>query len=117
MRVLMLALLIAAMSVAVCQAEDTDTPDDWFGMTEMQVGTLWNFETEEWQPFVSAPVIGWKDVRAVVGAEFDIDEETEAKGPVAFHVAATYFLGSLADMGVDVPLAEHIGLNIGPSWR
>ena len=104
----LLLMLVPFVSVA---------EDDWFGMAEIQSGLTWNFETEEWEPFISAPLIGWKDVRLVVAAEIDVDEETEAKGPVAGHFALTYNLGSLADMGVDIPLSEYFGLNIGPSWR
>ena len=117
MRTFVVLALVLCLAVPVAHGEEKGAFDDWFGMAEMQAGTLWNFETDTWEPFLSAPLVGWKEVRLVVGAEIDVDEGTEAKGMVAGHVALTYNLGTLADMGVDVPLAEYVGLNIGPSWR
>ncbi len=115
--VLALVLCLAIMPVAVAYGEEAEKDgfEDWFGMAEAQGGTVWNAETGEWQPFISGPLGAWKQVRLVIGGEFD--GEDLGRGPVAAHLALTYNLGTLKDWGLDMPLAEYLGLNIGPSWR
>ena len=114
MRLFVVVLALALMA-GVCAAEEKDGFEDWFGMAEMQAGTIWNPATGEWEPFLSAPLGGWKDVRLVLGGEFDAEDI--AGGPVAGHLALTYNLGTLEEWGLDMPLAQYLGLNIGPSWR
>ena len=111
MRVLMLAVLIVILPLTICAAKDKDAFDDWFGLLELQSGLTWSFADQEWAPYVSTLLVGFKDVRAVVGAELAEDE------PVAGLFGVTYNLGSLKDMGVDVPWMEHFGFNIGPCVR
>ena len=113
MRTFIVVLLIAL--AAACAAEEKDGFEDWFGMVEAQGGTVWNIETGEWEPFLSAPLGGWKAVRLVIGGEFDAEDM--AQGPIAAHLALTYNLGTLKEWGLDMPLAQYLGLNIGPSWR
>ncbi|MCK4513006.1 hypothetical protein KAW64_14770, partial [bacterium] len=98
-------------SGASAEDAEKDAWSDWYGMLELQSGLTWNFETNEWVPFVSTLLLGFKDVRAVGGAEIAEDE------PVAGLFGVTYNLGSLKDMGVDVPWMEHFGFNVGPCIR
>ena len=112
--VLALVLCIAIMPVAVAHGEDVEVKsdwDDWYGLLEFQSGMTWNFAEQEWTPYVSTLFVGFKDVRAVVGAELAEDE------PVAGLFGVTYNLGSLKDMGVDVPWMEYFGFNVGPCVR
>jgi len=117
MRVFIVALLLAVMPIAVCAGEVATKGvwDDWFGMAEIQGGMNWSFETQEWSPAISAPVVGYKDVRGVVGLDFEFDGDDP--GPRGAFAAVTYDLGSLEDHGVSVPGAQHFGLNIGPFAR
>ena len=111
MRSLVVLALVLCLAVPVAQAEEKDTFDDWYGLAEFQSGVTWNFETDEWTPYVSTLFLGYRAVRAVIGTEIAEDE------PVAGLFAVTYNLGSLKDMGVDVPWMEHFGFNIGPCLR
>ena len=108
---LALVLCLAIMPVAVAQAEEKGAWSDWYGMVELQSGLTWNFEEQTWTPYVSTLFLGYRAVRAVIGTELAEDE------PVAGLFAVTYNLGSLKDMGVDVPWMEHFGFNIGPCVR
>ncbi len=113
MRVLMIALLIAMMPVVVCLAQEKDPLDDWYGMLEVQAGTTYEFENKTARPYVAGKVLGWKELTGVIGTEFDFDEETEEKGPVAALAGATYSLGSLTDHGVEVSWAKYFAFNVG----
>ena len=110
MRVLAVVLLIALASM--CAAEES-VWDDWWGMLEMQGGETFDFKAQTWKPYLAAPVVGYKAVRAVIGTEIDIDENTEAKGPVTGLLGLTYNIGNLKGMGVDMPWMEHVGFNVG----
>ena len=105
----MMALL--AWSGASAEDAEKDVWDDWYGMAELQSGFTWNFETDEWTPYVSTLFLGYRAVRAVIGTELTEDE------PVAGLFAVTYNLGNLKNMGVDIPWMEHFGFNVGPCVR
>lgn len=111
--------VVFAEDVALADTEETseELPDDWFGMLSLRSGALWNFGTEEWSPFVSFPIFGYKDVAVDAGFEIDIDETTDEKGPNSALLGVTYHLGSLQSFGVDVSWAEYLGLNVGPCLR
>ena len=111
MRVFVVVLLLVVMPVAVCVGEEKDPFDDWFGLLEVQAGSTWNFSAQEWKPYVSGLILGYRAVRLVGGAELETDE------PVAGLLGLTYNLGSLKSMGVDVPWAENFGFNVGPCIR
>ena len=118
--ILMIPVTVAfAEDVALAESDETseETPDDWFGMVSLRSGALWNFDTEEWTPFVSFPLFGYKDVEVDGGFEIDIDETTEEKGPNSALLGVTYHLGSLRSFGVAVSWAEYLGLNVGPCLR
>jgi hypothetical protein len=108
---LLVVLLIAVTALAAVGADEKGPFDDWYGLAEFQSGVTWNFETNEWTPYVSTLFVGYRAVRAVIGTEIAEDE------PVAGLLAVTYNLGNLKDMGVDVPWMEHFGFNIGPCLR
>lgn len=114
MRTLMLALLIVVVSVAMCSAREKDVFDDWYGMLEMQGGTTFDFKTQVSRVYIAGPIFGYRAVAVVGGTEIDVDEETEAKGPVTALLGVTYNLGSLRDMGVDAAWAQHFAFNVGP---
>ena len=114
MKVLALVLLLALMPIAVCAEVEKDAFEDWFGMMELQAGGLFNFATEEWKPFVAFPTVGYRAVRLVAGAEVDSEN---GDGPIAGVLGLTYNMGSLKDMGIDVPWMEHFGVNVGPYMR
>lgn len=111
--VLMLVLCLAVMPVAVAYGEETEKDNwaDWYGLLEFQSGMTWNFSTQEWKPYMSTLLVGYKDVRLVGGAEIEADE------PVAGLLGLTYNLGSLKSMGVEVPWMEYFGFNVGPCVR
>ena len=109
--VLALVLCLAIMPVAVAHGEEKDAFDDWFGMLELQAGSTWNFSTQEWKPYMSTLLVGYRAVRLVGGAELEADE------PVAGLLGVTYNLGSLKNMGVELPWMEHFGFNVGPCIR
>ena len=111
MRTFVVLALVLCLAVPLAHGEEKDGFADWYGMAEIQSGLTWNFETDEWTPYVSTLFLGYRAVRAVVGTELAEDE------PVAGLFAVTYNLGSLKDMGVDVPWMEHFGLNVGPCVR
>lgn len=116
MRVFMvvaLVLLIGLMPVTVCNAEVKDAFDDWYAMLEAQFGTTYEFATSTARPYAAGKWLGWKELTGIVGAEFDVDEDTEESGPVTALLGTTYNLGSLKDHGVDVSWADHIGFNVG----
>lgn len=128
--VVILAALIAILPVAVAWAEEDasaapeaasseerDAFDDWYALLSLRSGGLFNMETEEWTPFLTVPILAYRAVTLEGGAEIDIDEKTDAKGPSAAVLGLTYNLGSLRDMGVEVSWAEHFGLNVGPFGR
>lgn len=131
--VLILAVLIAMLPVAVSWAEEiSESPavpadgateeelgpvDDWYGQLNVRSGGLFNFDTEEWTPYITVPIIGYRSVTLEGGAEIDVDEKTDAKGPNAAVLGLTYNLGNLRSMGVDVSWAEHFGMNVGPYLR
>ena len=116
MRILVAVVLTALLAWSGASAEEQDDGwADWFGMAEMQGGMVWNAGTGDWKPFISGPLGAWKAVRLVVGGEFDAEDFS--RGPIAGHLALTCNLGTLKDWGLDMPLAEYLGLNIGPSWR
>jgi len=120
-----LIVLIVLVWATVAIAEDVapvpgadevvakDVPDDWYGLAEAQGGGLWNFDGESWAPYLAVPVGGYRELTGVVGAEFDVDESTDAKGIVAAVGGITYHVGTLKDFGVDTPWAKHFGLNVG----
>ena len=111
MRSIVVLALVLCLAVPLAQAEEKDVWSDWYGLAEFQSGVTWNFETDEWTPYVSTLFVGYRAVRAVIGTELAEDE------PVAGLFAVTYNLGNLKDMGVDVPWMEHFGFNIGPCVR
>ena len=105
MRMLVVVLLIALASM--CAAEEKDSFADWYGMLEFQLGLTYDPDTGESREFAMAPVVGWKDVRLVIGTEAS---ELE---PTAWLAGLTYNIGDLQGMGVDIPWMEHFGFNIG----
>ena len=111
--VLALVLCLAIMPVAVAHGEVKDAWDDWYAMLEVQAGTTMEVKSTTFRPYIAGKVCGYKAWVAVLGTEFDIDEKTEAEGPVAGLLGATYNLGTLKDHGVDIAWAKHIGFNIG----
>jgi hypothetical protein len=116
MRILVAVLLMTLLACAGVSAEDAEKDDfaDWFGMMEVQTGGLFNFATEDWKPFVAMPTLGYRAVRLVAGAEIDTEN---GDGPVAGVLGVTYNMGSLRNMGIDVPWMEHFGVNVGPYMR
>ena len=112
MRVLMVALAITLLAM-VAVAEDKDPVGDWYGMLEFQGGTTWDFKPESARSDGAGKVGGYKALTGVIGTEIDVDEETEAKGPVAVLAGVTYNLGNLRDWGVDISWAKHFGVNVG----
>lgn len=126
--VLMVVFLLVFVPVAVVYAEEIpvlaesedsseDLPDDWFGQLSLRSGALWNFDNEEWTPFIAFPLFGYRDVAVDGGFEIDIDETTDEKGPNSALLGVTYHLGSLRSFGVDVSWAKYLGLNVGPCLR
>ena len=122
--VLILAVLIAILPVAVAWAHDeAEAPaeaaagsgagEDWFGMLEVQGGTTWDFSSQTAMPYVAGKVGGYRNLIGIFGTEIDVDEETEAKGPVSALLGVTYNLGNLRDHGVEISWAEHFGFNVG----
>ena len=118
------ALAIAQEAEAVPGVDETvmdglieDVWDDWYGLVEGQVGMLWNIEREGWAPYLAVPVLGYREITGILGAEFDFDEKTEDKGVVAAVGGVTYHVGTLKDFGIDLPGAEHVGLNVGYGGR
>ena len=112
MRMLVAVVLTALLAWSGASAEEQDDGwADWYGLLELQSGLTWNFETDDWSPYMSTLLIGYRAVRVVGGAELAEDE------PVAGLLGVTYNLGSLKDMGVDVPWMEHFGFNVGPCVR
>ena len=108
---LVFCIMVAPIMVAYGADAEKDPFDDWWGLVELQAGSTWNFSTQEWKPYFSTLLVGYRAVRLVGGAELEADE------PVAGLLGVTYNLGSLKDMGVDVPWMEHFGFNIGPAVR
>lgn len=113
MRTFIAVLLVVAMMVTVCVAQEKEPLDDWYGMLEFQGGTTWDFKTACARLYGAGKVVGYKGWTGLLGTEFDIDDETEAAGPVTGLVGATYNVGNLRDWGVDISWARHIGLNVG----
>jgi len=111
--VLALVLCLAITPVAVAHGEEKDAWSDWYGMLEVQVGTTMEAEGTVFRPYAAGKVCGYKAWTAVVGAEFDVDENTEAEGPVAGLLGATFNLGNLQGHGVDISWAKHFGFNVG----
>ena len=112
--VLALVLCLAVMPVAVCHSEEKDDAwEDWYAMLEVQAGTTWEFKTECARLYAAGKVGGYKGFVGVLGTEIDIDDKTEAEGPVAILGGVTYNLGNLRDWGVDVSWAKHFGVNVG----
>jgi len=127
--VLILAALLAMCPVVVAWAED-EAPaaesaeaepasafDDWYGQLSLRSGGLFSFETEEFTPYLTVPILGYRKVTLEGGAEIDVDEKTEAHGPVAGVLGLTYDLGNLRDMGIEVSWADYFGVNVGPYLR
>ena len=108
-----LVLCLVIVPVVVAQAEEKDGFDDWYGMLEFQGGTTWDFKTACARLYGAGKVGGYKALTGVLGAEFDIDEDTEAEGVVAALAGVTYNLGNLKSWGVDISWAEYIGVNVG----
>lgn len=122
-----LAALLAMMPMAVAWAEEEagapaeaeggggaqDAVDDWYGMLEMQGGTTWDFSRQRAMPYLAGKVGGYRKFVGVFGTEIDVDEETEAKGPVSALGGVTYNLGNLRDYGVEISWAEHFSFNVG----
>ena len=113
MRVLALVVLLAVLPVAVAYGEVKDAWSDWYAMLEVQAGTTMEVKNTTFRPYAAGKVCGYKAWVAVLGVEFDVDEATEAEGPVAGLFGATYNLGNLKDHGVNVSWAKHFGLNVG----
>ncbi len=114
MRILVAVVLTALLAWSGASAEEQDDGwADWYGMLEVQAGTTYEFGLNTARPYVGGKIGGWKELTGVVGTEFDVDEATEAKGPVAGLAGVTYNLGSLADHGVEVSWAKHVGFNVG----
>jgi len=116
MKTLLLVLLIALMPVSVAWAEDAETTEvdnDWYLQLAARSGVMWNFETDEWTPYVTVPILSYKSLMLEGGTEIDVDENTEEKGARSFLLALTYNLGDLRDMGVGAVWAEHFGFNVG----
>lgn len=126
--VLVLMALIALVPVAVCLADETEPfdmrtafeqteekepLDDWYGMLEFQGGTTYDVGSNTARLYAAGKFGGWRELTGIVGAEFDVDENTEENGPVTALVGATYNLGSLKDHGVEVSWAEYFRLNVG----
>ena len=112
--VLALVLCLAIMPVAVAHGED-DVWNDWYGFAELQAGGLWSFERDEFMPYFALPTIGYRKAALVLGGEFDL--EAIGDGPTAGIVGVTFYLGNLKGWGIDVPAAEHFGVNFGPVLR
>lgn len=93
--------------------EPGDAFSDWYWMLEMQAGSTFDFRSDLKRPYVAGKVGAYRDFVGVVGTEFDIDEETEAKGMVAALAGVTYNIGNLRQYGVDISWAEHFGFNVG----
>lgn len=98
-------------------AEPKGAFEDWWGFFTARSGGLFNLETNEWQPYVTVPVAAYRKITGEFGVEFDVDEATEAHGPVAWVGGLTYDLGNLRDFGVEVSWAKYFGLNVGPYGR
>ena len=114
MRILVAVVLMALLAWSGASAEEQDDGwSDWYAMLEVQGGTTLETKTNTFRPYVAGKFGGWKDVVGVVGTELDVDEETEAKGPVTVLAGATYNLGNLKDHGVEVAWAKHFGFNVG----
>ena len=120
-----LAVLFAIIPMATALAEEVTEEvsvedaiwQDWYGLAEAQGGMLWNFETEDWAPYLAFPVVGYRDVTGILGVEFDIDEKTDAKGVTAGVAGLTYHIGTLKDFGIALPGSDHVGLNVGIGGR
>lgn len=126
--VLLVVFVLMFVPVSVVFAEDVpalaestelseELPDDWIGMLSLRSGALWNFDTEEWTPFVSVPLFGYRAVAMDGGLVIDVDERTEQTGPSGALLGLTYNVGSLRSFGVDVSWAEYLGLSVGPCLR
>jgi hypothetical protein len=112
MRVFAVVLVLVFVFAGLCSATESAV-SDWFGMLEVMGGTTLETSTNTFRPWVGGKAGGWKELVAVVGTEIDVDEETEAKGPVTVLAGVTYNLGNLQEHGVEVSWAKHFGLNVG----
>lgn len=139
MRALVVLLLVALLSlvpVAVCfghedvaesegaEAAEEDVAeaaeevvDDWSNLLALRSGGLFDMGTKEWTPYVTTPFLRYQSLTAEAGAEIDIDEDTEAKGLIGVVLGLTFNVGSLRDLGVEAPWADHFALNVGPYGR
>jgi len=106
------AVVVVGLMCSVASAGTV--ADDWWGMFEARSGVTYNFDAKAFAPYISVPVLAYKDVTGEVGFQFDVDADTEEDGPVGTVVAITYNLGDLKDFGVGLDWAKHFGVNIGP---
>ena len=113
---LLLIVLFVVLSCVVSFGKDVvekDVFDDWYGMLEIQGGTTYSFKNETAMPYLAGKVLGYREVVGIFGTEIDVDEKTEAKGPVSALAGITYNLGDLRGFGIDAPWMEHFGFNVG----
>ena len=103
-----------AVPLETDSSETTDLFEDWYGEIELRTGMLWNWDREEWTGYASVPVLGYRAVTLEAGMEINPNEKY---GPAGGILGLTYSLGNLRDWGVDVPMAQHVGVNIGPFLR
>lgn len=110
---LVVFLVIVPVVVAYGEEAEKDAWSDWYAMLEVQAGTTMEVKSTTFRPYVAGKVGAYREIVGVLGAEFDIDDETEAEGPVAGLFGVTYNLGNLKDHGVNVSWAKHFGFNVG----
>jgi hypothetical protein len=116
MRVFAVVLMLVFVLTGLCfGAGETqkEALDDWYGMLEVMGGTTLETSTNTFRPWIGGKFGGWKGFTGIVGTEIDVDEETEAKGPVTVLAGATYNLGNLNQHGVEISWAKYFGFNIG----
>lgn len=99
--IVVLALIVAAPVFA----EDGEKAwhEDWFGQLELRSGVAKASDAEEWQPFASIPMLGYKDFALELGVAQD----------GAVFGAVTYDLGSLEDVGIEVFWAKYVNVHLG----
>ena len=116
MRILVAVVLTALLAWSGASAEEQDDGwADWFAFTELQAGGMWSFEREEFMPYFALPTVGYRKAALVLGGEFDLGAIGE--GPTAGILGVTFYLGNVKDWGIDIPGAQHFGVNFGPVLR
>lgn len=95
-----LAALLALPVLAIAE----DDPDPWYGELDARLGFMYDDKQSQWHEYVTIPVLGYKD---------KLHLEVGLSNSETGFIALTYNLANLKRLGLDMPLAEHLDINIG----